>query len=168
MFDNVKSPIRIVSTSATKAQLDKAKEVAKKGPKKLAAMEKAAKELKAGIKAAGKVIKADAKGNDSKADSKIVQTAHKHVKAKPKAGAKVAKSTGPKPDGEKFSFPNKRKKGIYLVVVRAKGTFQDRSGWIDNDDEIKKIKVSKTDTGTVTTTKGKVIQRLAKGKWTKA
>lgn len=165
MFENVKSPISIVSTSATSAQLAKAKEVEKKGPKKIEAMKKALKELEAGVKAAKKVIKADAKGKDSKADSKIVQTAHKHVKAKPKAGA--AKSTGPKPDGKKFSFPNTRKKGVYLVKIKYEGEKVWVQGWIDNNDEVKKIKVGKNDNGTLAY-KGKVVERLRNGRWSKS
>lgn len=73
----------LISASATKLQLDKAKEIEKKAQKKVDQMTKALKELKAGLKAAKAVNK---KGDGTAAQLKDISAAHKHVKAKPRAG----------------------------------------------------------------------------------
>ena len=74
------------SSSATTIQLQKSKEVEKKGQKKIEAMTKALKELKAGVKAAKAINK---KGEGTAAQIKDMGAAHKHVRAKPKAASKV-------------------------------------------------------------------------------
>lgn len=69
----------LISASATSVQMKKAKEIEKKGQKKIDAMTKALKELKAGLKAAKAIVK---KGTGTATQIKEMSAAHKHVKAK--------------------------------------------------------------------------------------